>query len=95
MTAPGGSPWLANFDPSRYGDSIPKAVKAAGGRILSVNYPLVTAAMIAEARALGIAVIPWTVNDVPTVNKLLDMGVDGIITDRPDLVRQERARRQK
>jgi glycerophosphoryl diester phosphodiesterase len=89
------SPWLSGFDPSRYGGSLPKAVKAAGGRILSVNHPLVTKAMVEEARALGVAVIPWTVNDVPTINKLLDMGVDGIITDRPDLVRQERARRKK
>ena len=91
---PGGSPWLANFDPSRYGNSIPKAVKAAGGRILSVHHPLVTPALLEEARALGVAVLPWTVNDVPTINKLLDMGVDGIITDRPDLVQQERARRK-
>ena len=92
---PGGSPWLANFDPSRYGDSLPRAVKAAGGRILSVNYEMVTTAMLAEARALGVVIIPWTVNDLPTINKLLDMDVDGIISDRPDLVQQERARRPK
>jgi glycerophosphoryl diester phosphodiesterase len=37
------------------------------------------------ARALGIAVIPWTVNEPSLIAKLLDMGVGGIIADRPGL----------
>ena len=32
-------------------------------------------------------VIPWTVDDEPTMNKLIDDGVDGIITDYPDRLR--------
>ena len=32
----------------------------------------------------GIRVVPWTVNDTPTMTRLIDLGVDGIITDRPD-----------
>ena len=42
---------------------------------------------LAEARALGITVIPKTINDPPTMVKLLDMGVDGIISDRPDVLK--------
>ena len=91
---PGGSPWLAGFDPSAHGNSLPKAVKAAGGRIWAPAYQTLTAEALAEARSLGITVIPWTVNDVATINMLLDMGVDGIISDRPDLVIQERAKRK-
>jgi glycerophosphoryl diester phosphodiesterase len=30
----------------------------------------------------------WTVNDRDTVHRLLDAGVDGVITDRPDLLRE-------
>ncbi|MGV9771010.1 glycerophosphodiester phosphodiesterase family protein [Streptosporangium sp. NPDC003464] len=40
-----------------------------------------------QAHSLGIKVIPWTVDDVPTMNKLIDDGVDGMITDYPDRLR--------
>ncbi len=88
------SPWVAGFDPRAHGDSVPRAVKAAGGRIWAPNHTYLTEARLAEARSLGLTVIPWTVNDVGTINKLLDMGVDGIISDRPDLVIRERAKRK-
>ncbi len=82
------SPWLAGFSPERLG-SVPKAVKAAGGKIWAPNQTFLTPELLAEARSLGLAVIPWTVNDPAMIRKLLDMGVDGIISDRPDLVRAE------
>lgn len=43
-------------------------------------------ASVAEYQAAGFAVVPWTVNDAPTMERLLDAGVDGIISDRPDLL---------
>ncbi len=91
---PAGSPWLAGFDPDKHGNSVPRAVNAAGGRIWAPNHATLTPALLAEARILGIVVIPWTVNDAPTINKLLEMGVDGIISDRPDLVLEERAKKR-
>jgi glycerophosphoryl diester phosphodiesterase len=90
--APGPSPWLAGFDVAKHG-SAPKAVKAAGGRIWAPNQTYLTPALLAEARSLGIVVIPWTVNDPAMMAKLLEMGVDGIISDRPDLVREEMKKR--
>jgi len=36
---------------------------------------------------LGLRVIAWTVDDPASINRLLDLGVDGIITDRPDVLR--------
>ena len=88
------SPWLAGFAPETYGGSVPKAVHAAGGKIWAPNQTFLTPALLAEARALGIVVIPWTVNDPAMMVKLLDMGVDGIISDRPDLVQVEMRKRR-
>lgn len=50
--------------------------------------PLVTQASVAAAHQTGIPVHVWTVNDVPAMNALLDLGVDGIISDRADLLKQ-------
>jgi len=88
------SPWLAGFAPELHGGSVPKAVKAAGGKIWAPNQTYLTPELLAEARALGIVVIPWTVNDPAMMAKLLDMGVDGIISDRPDLVQVEMKKRK-
>ena len=50
------------------------------------HHSLVDARLMAQCGGLGIGVIPWTVNDPAMMAKLIDMGVDGIISDRPDLV---------
>ena len=41
-----------------------------------------------EAHAMGLKVLPWTVNDPADMARLIDMGVDGIITDYPDRLRR-------
>jgi glycerophosphoryl diester phosphodiesterase len=81
------SPWTAGFDPVKYGGSVPRAVKAAGGSMWSPLYEDVSPSSIAEAHSLGLPVIVWTVNDPKDMGRLIDMGVDGIISDRPDLLR--------
>ena len=53
--------------------------------IHSPAYELVTDNLIEECHAKNIKIIPWTVNDKATFDKLKKMGVDGIITDYPDL----------
>jgi len=50
--------------------------------------PVVTARFVATAHAYGLAVHVWTVNDAADMARLLDMGVDGLITDRPTLARE-------
>lgn len=82
------SHWTAGFDPMRYGGSLPQAIKAAGGAIWSPFYRDVTPALVQEAHGLGLKVLPWTVDDGETMAELIDMGADGIISDRPDLLRQ-------
>ncbi|MFT3678747.1 MAG: glycerophosphodiester phosphodiesterase family protein [Ferruginibacter sp.] len=53
--------------------------------VYSPHYSLVNDALISKCREQQIKVIPWTVNDKNTINKLIAMGVDGIITDYPNL----------
>ena len=52
--------------------------------IWSPNYRLVNRIMIENAEFYGMQVIPWTINRVDEMKYLLDIGVDGIITDYPD-----------
>ena len=47
-----------------------------------------TAGIVEEARTLGMRVIPWTVNEVVRMRELIDLGVDGIITDYPNRIAQ-------
>jgi len=82
------SPWTAGFDPMRYGGSVPKTIKAAGGAIWSPYYRDIDDDAVQEAHGLGLQVVVWTVNDAKSMASLIDMGVDGIISDRPDLLRQ-------
>jgi len=47
----------------------------------------VTPSMVKEAHELGLPVIPWTVNTTADMTRLMDLGVDGIITDYPTRLR--------
>ena len=61
-------------------------------QIWSPDFRSVSAASLNDAQANGMLVIPWTVIDTSDMNQLIDLGVDGLITDRPDLLLQEIAR---
>jgi glycerophosphoryl diester phosphodiesterase len=89
---PAGSSWTAGF---RFTDhrSVPRMVKAAGGKMWSPYIGDLSEAGLTEARALGLGVVVWTVNEPAQIMKMLDLGVDGIISDRPDLVRRAMADR--
>ena len=89
---PSGSPWTADVQFAAYG-SVPKMVKAAGGKIWSPYFGDLDVEQLAEAHALGLKVIVWTVNRPAQVESMLDLGVDGLISDRPDLVREAMRRR--
>jgi glycerophosphoryl diester phosphodiesterase len=81
------SPWTAGVRFRDHG-SVPKMVEAAGGKIWSPNYVGLTEPLVKEAKSLGLAVLPWTVNDRAEMERLIDWGVDGIITDYPDRLRE-------
>ena len=106
---PGASPWLGGVDADNYGGDFVKAAEAAvpGLTSLSPNYGFPQNGkvgdsgfrfypdkkMISEAHALGLKVVPWTCDDPATVKALMDMGVDGIITNYPNHVRELMAER--
>ncbi|WP_331767242.1 glycerophosphodiester phosphodiesterase family protein [Embleya sp. NBC_00896] len=98
---PGASPWLGGLDIDDFGGDPLRAIRTIGARTFSPvhgfpqngtvtdpNYrPYVTRELVARAHALGIKVVPWTVDDPATMAKLVDDGVDGLITDYPDRLR--------
>ncbi|CAL9659512.1 Glycerophosphodiester phosphodiesterase [Actinosynnema sp. ALI-1.44] len=102
-----GSPWTGGLDLADFGGSVVKAVKSFGatalspvhgnpqnGKVGDQNYvPFTTKALVDEAHAHGLKVVPWTINDPATMHKLIDDGVDGIITDYPDRLRDVMADR--
>lgn len=93
MPGPDGvSPWLAGLKPGEHGDSVPRLVKAAGCSTWSAFWRNVDAENLAEAHGLGLRVLPWTVNDIDQMVRLIGLGVDGLITDYPDRVADERVR---
>jgi glycerophosphoryl diester phosphodiesterase len=82
------SEWTAGFNPADYGKSLPRTIQAAGGAIWSPYFGDVDAELIAESHGLGLSVVVWTVNKPADMARMIEIGVDGIISDRPDLLRQ-------
>ncbi len=58
-------------------------------QVYSCDYELVTPQLVANAHARHLKVIPWTVNDSANAAQLLSFGVDGIITDYPNVIRHK------
>jgi glycerophosphoryl diester phosphodiesterase len=81
------SPWLGGLNPADYNNSVPRLVQAIGAGTWAPEYRDLSAARVAEAHALGLRVVPWTVNESADMANLLAQGVDGIITDQPDRLR--------
>jgi glycerophosphoryl diester phosphodiesterase len=74
---------LAARSRGRYGDGGFAHVPLRLGRV-----PVFRDDLVARAHDAGVRVIVWTVNAPATMHRLLDSGVDGVITDRPDLLRE-------
>lgn len=87
--------WTAGYLLKNYHNSIPQMIRALGGTYWDPQDLEVTPEKIQEAHELGLKVTVWSWTeksgkevDLPLVKKLVAMQVDGIITDRPDEVKQ-------
>ena len=66
---------------------------ATAARTIGPRHELVNRELLAASHALGLRVVPWTVNDVRRIAELIDLGVDGLVTDEPALARAVAAER--
>lgn len=68
------------------GDADPGGYARLGASVWSPRASTISERRLAEAQEAGLLVIPWTVNSLDEVEMLITAGVDGVITDRPDLI---------
>ena len=83
----GSSPWTAGIRFREHG-SVPRMVKAAGGSVWSPYVGDLTPEAVKEAQSLGLKVVVWTLNNPADMRRVIEWGVDGVISDRPDLLRK-------
>ena len=88
-----GGTWTAGRLPRDHA-STAHMVQAAGGTTWSPNFNnLASQAEVKAAHGLGLKVIPWTVNNPADADRLIGWGVDGLISDYPDRIREVMAKR--
>lgn len=86
--------WTAGYDVKNYENSMPKMIKALGGSCWGPFQEDVTEEKVREAKDLGLKIVPWgypekegTEFNHYQIVKLIEWGVDGVITDRPDVLK--------
>ena len=93
LGSPQPSPWLGGLDPGQFGGSVERLVQASGAGVWGPDYRDLDAQRVQRAHALGLRVVPWTVNEPADMQRLLGFNVDGMTSDRPDLLRAVLAQR--
>ncbi|APU15000.1 glycerophosphoryl diester phosphodiesterase [Actinoalloteichus sp. GBA129-24] len=73
----------------RWGDGLPVAGRLAQVPLHRGSLRVVDERLVGAVRRRGLEVHVWTVDDPARMRELLDLGVDGLVTDRPDLLRAE------
>jgi glycerophosphoryl diester phosphodiesterase len=88
---PYDSPWIVWLRFSSFKDTPQRIVRLKGGfcwspQFKDYNFQYITAQHIKEAHKEGLMVVVWTPNEPEDLQKMIDLGVDGITTDRPDIL---------
>jgi len=58
----------------------------SGATALMLNHTLITRRAVSRAHAIGVPVLTWTVDDPTTVRRVVEAGVDGVISNDPEMV---------
>lgn len=82
-----GRRWLAGLDLDAFGGDVAAAAAMVGAHALSPDHLFLDRRMLASAHDRRLRVVPWTVNEPAALHRLIELGVDGIITDYPDRLR--------
>jgi len=85
---PWESEWTAGFNIGDYQGSIPQTIMAAGGNWWAPKYTQINAKQVKAAHRLGICVSVWTPDSKRAIKNMIELGVDAIITNRPDRLLQ-------
>ncbi len=87
--------WLNGIDPTKTGGTSLGLLRASRAyadtfspywRLVAPGSPAYYGSSVEEIQAAGFPVVPWTVNSRRRMKKMLDLGVDGVITDYPDVL---------
>ncbi len=84
----GESPWTGGLAIRDFDGCVPAMVAAAGADIWAPWHGDLQASVVAQAHKLGQRVITWTVNEISDIERMIEIGVDGIISDYPQRLRQ-------
>ena len=68
--------------------ALPRNAQCVQVPVSQSGVPIVTKSFVDTAHKRGLVVHVWTIDDEPTMTRLLEMGVDGIVTDRPRLLQE-------
>lgn len=85
---PKGRSWTAGYKLEDYNNSVIEVLAAVGADNWCPYYKNVTKELVTKAHAYNIRVIPWTADTKRDMKKLIKDGVDGIITNKSDLLKQ-------
>jgi glycerophosphoryl diester phosphodiesterase len=80
-----GSPWTGSVTVGEAYDDMCDGAAAVGAHVISPEHVLVDVGLVERAHTAGLGVLPWTVNDPRRVVELVEHGVDGLVSDYPDL----------
>jgi len=78
---------LATLVDPRHPDRLLERAETVGSEAINPHFGLVTHELVERAHGAGLAVFPYTVDDAEQMQRQLEMGVDGLFTNRPDRMR--------
>ncbi|MCR9138175.1 MAG: glycerophosphodiester phosphodiesterase [Alphaproteobacteria bacterium] len=83
------SPWMDGLSLAAHDNNLPALIAAGGGQVWSPYHEDLNAEDLASARAKNLVVNVWTVNEPRDIDRMIDLNVDGIITDYPGRVQRQ------